>query len=124
MTWRRAFGPEPISPQSEQSGFARVVLAAEVEPAVAATPASRQMVIVVGRDHHAIVAAGIGRLGAGAAGSGASMIPVSSNVRSWIATGHTDMRMGMQGLSLWRRDALVVIRSPEMSSCSLAATVR
>src|SRR5260221_3274256 len=24
MTWRRAFGPEPISPQGEQSGFARV----------------------------------------------------------------------------------------------------
>src|SRR5438105_8083233 len=35
MTWRRAFGPEPISPQGEQSGFARVVLAAEVEPAAA-----------------------------------------------------------------------------------------
>lgn len=32
MTWRRAFGPEPTSPQGEQSGFARVVLAAEVEP--------------------------------------------------------------------------------------------
>jgi len=44
MTWRRAFGREPISPQSEQSGFARVVLAAEVEPAVAATPTSGQMV--------------------------------------------------------------------------------
>ena len=38
MTWRRSFGPEPISPQSEQSGFARVILAAEVEPAVAVTP--------------------------------------------------------------------------------------
>jgi transposase len=37
-------------PQSEQSGFARVVLAAEVEPAVAATPTSGQMVIVIGRD--------------------------------------------------------------------------
>jgi transposase len=49
MTWRRAFGPEPIGAQSEQSGFARVVPAAEVEPAVAATP-SGQMVIVVGRD--------------------------------------------------------------------------
>lgn len=40
MTWRRAFGPEPISPQSEQSGFARVILAAEVEPAVAADNSS------------------------------------------------------------------------------------
>ena len=56
MTWRRAFGPEP---QSEQSGFARVVLAAEVEPAVAATPTSGQMVIVVGRDRRVIVDAGV-----------------------------------------------------------------
>ena len=58
MTWRRAFGPEPISAQSEQSGFARVVLAAEVEPAVAATP-SGQMVIVVGSDRRVIVDAGV-----------------------------------------------------------------
>src|SRR5258705_10387964 len=36
MTWRRSFGPEPISPQTEQSGFARVVLAAEAGPAVRA----------------------------------------------------------------------------------------
>ena len=28
------------------------------------------------------------------------MIPVSSGVRVWIATGHTDMRRGMNGLSL------------------------
>ena len=28
------------------------------------------------------------------------MIPISSVVRVWIATGHTDMRRGMQGLSL------------------------
>ena len=28
------------------------------------------------------------------------MIPVPSNVRVWIATGHTDMRNGMNGLSL------------------------
>ena len=59
MTWRRAFGPERLSPQSEQSGFARVVLAAEVEPAVAATPTSGQMVIVVGRDRQVIVDAGV-----------------------------------------------------------------
>jgi transposase len=59
MTWRRAFGPEPISPQSEPSGFARVVVAAEVEPAVAATPTSGQMVIVVGRDRRVIVDAGV-----------------------------------------------------------------
>src|SRR5258707_7325690 len=59
MTWRRSFGPEPISPQSEQSGFARVVLAAEVEPAVAARATSGQMVIVVGRDRRVIVDAAV-----------------------------------------------------------------
>ena len=58
MTWRRAFGAEPIIAQSEQSGFARVVLATEVEPATAAT-ASGQMVIVVGRDRRVIVDAGV-----------------------------------------------------------------
>jgi transposase len=28
------------------------------------------------------------------------VIPVPANVRIWIATGHTDMRKGMQGLAL------------------------
>jgi transposase len=28
------------------------------------------------------------------------VIPIPSNVRVWIATGHTDMRRGMQGLAL------------------------
>jgi transposase len=60
MTWRRSFGPMPISsPQSEQSGLARVILAAEVEPAVAATPPSGQMVIVIGRDRRVIVDASV-----------------------------------------------------------------
>lgn len=60
MTWRRAFGPEPIGPQGEQSGFARVVLAADVEPpAVAVTPPRGQMVIIVGRDRRVIVDAGV-----------------------------------------------------------------
>jgi transposase len=59
MTWRRSFGAEPINPQSEQSGFARVVLATEVTPAVAAAPTSGQMVIVVGRDRRVIVDADV-----------------------------------------------------------------
>ena len=29
-----------------------------------------------------------------------TMIPIPSGVRVWIATGHTDMRRGMQGLAL------------------------
>ena len=59
MTWRRSFDPEQISPQSEASGFVRVLPAAAVEPAVTAPPTSGQMVIVVGRDRRIIVDAGV-----------------------------------------------------------------
>ena len=34
------------------------------------------------------------------------MIPVPSGVRVWIATGHTDMRRGMNGLALQVQQAL------------------
>jgi transposase len=34
------------------------------------------------------------------------MIPVSSGARIWIATGYTDMRKGMQGLSLLVQESL------------------
>ncbi|MBN8977068.1 MAG: IS66 family insertion sequence element accessory protein TnpB [Rhizobiales bacterium] len=35
------------------------------------------------------------------------MIPVPSGVRVWIATGHTDMRRGMQGLALQAQESLM-----------------
>ena len=34
------------------------------------------------------------------------MIPIPSNVRVWIATGHTDMRRGMQSLALGVQESL------------------
>ena len=34
------------------------------------------------------------------------MIPIASGVRIWIATGHTDMRRGMNGLALQVQQAL------------------
>src|SRR5664279_5469614 len=34
------------------------------------------------------------------------MIPVAAGVRIWIATGHTDMRKGMQGLALLVQEGL------------------
>ena len=34
------------------------------------------------------------------------MIPVPSGVRVWIATGYTDMRRGMNGLTLKVQEAL------------------
>jgi transposase len=34
------------------------------------------------------------------------VIPVPANVRVWIATGHTDMRRGMNGLALQVQEAL------------------
>ena len=34
------------------------------------------------------------------------MIPIASGVRVWIATGHTDMRRGMQSLALQVQEGL------------------
>ena len=34
------------------------------------------------------------------------MIPVAAGVRIWIATGHTDMRKGMNGLALLVQEGL------------------
>ena len=34
------------------------------------------------------------------------MIPIPSGVRVWIATGHTDIRRGMQGLALTVQEGL------------------
>ena len=34
------------------------------------------------------------------------MIPIRSGVRVWIATGHTDMRRGMNGLALQLQEGL------------------
>jgi transposase len=34
------------------------------------------------------------------------MIPIPGNVRIWIATGHTDMRRGMNGLALQVQEGL------------------
>ena len=39
------------------------------------------------------------------AGSGAPMIPIPSGMQVWIATGVTDMRRGMNGLSLQVQEA-------------------
>src|SRR3974377_1943512 len=54
-----------------------------------------------------------GRLGAAGGGAcrdgeqwGAAMIPVPSGVQVWLATGHTDMRKGFDGLALLVQETL------------------
>src|SRR5436190_11114680 len=44
--------------------------------------------------------------GAGSGGAGATMIPLPSGVRVWLANGHTDMRKGFPGLSLQVQEVL------------------
>jgi hypothetical protein len=54
---------------------------------------------------------------------GAAMIPISSGVRVGIATGHTDMRRGMNSLALQVQEALK--RDPHGApGASVAATSR
>ena len=45
------------------------------------------------------------------------MIPIPSGVRVWIATGHTDMRRGMQGLALQVQESLK--RDPHAGDLSI-----
>jgi transposase len=39
------------------------------------------------------------------------MIPVAAGLRIWIASGHTDMRKGMNGLALLVQEGLYQISS-------------
>jgi transposase len=48
------------------------------------------------------------------------MIPIRSGVRVWIATGHTDMRRGMNGLALQVQEGLKRDPMPVICLCSAA----
>ena len=47
-----------------------------------------------------------GGAGAHRQGAGAAMIPIPAGVRVWLATGHTDMRKGFDGLALIAQETL------------------
>ena len=66
------------------------------------------MVIEIGKDRRVIVDAGVdaAALARVLAVLERPMIPVSAGVRIWIATGHTDMRKGMNGLALLVQEGL------------------
>ena len=49
------------------------------------------------------------------------MIPVPAGVRVWLATGHTDMRKGFDGLALIVQEALSAIRIRAICSSSAVA---
>jgi transposase len=46
------------------------------------------------------------------------MIPIRSGVRVWIATGHTHMRRGMNGLALQVQQGCGAIPMPAICLCS------
>jgi IS66 Orf2 like protein len=50
------------------------------------------------------------------------MIPMASGVRVWIATGHTDMRRGMNSLTLTVQEALR--RDPHTAATSTCSAAR
>ena len=51
------------------------------------------------------------------------MIPVASGARIWIATGHADMRKGMQGLALLKKASGAILLLAT-SLCSAAVLAR
>ena len=56
-------------------------------------------------------------------GAVAAMIPIPSGVRVWIATGHTDMRRGMQGLALQVQDQMRRSSGITCRKCHNAAAI-
>ncbi len=48
------------------------------------------------------------------------MIAMPPGVRVWIATGHTDMRRGMNTLACWCRKPSSATRTAAISTCSAA----
>jgi len=81
LRWRRSFRPEPKD--AHQPGFVPAIVATESGP----TPCDAE-----------------GRRG-GAGRWTPTVIPIASGVRVWIATGHTDMRRGMNSLALLVQEA-------------------
>jgi transposase len=111
--WRKQYG-EALSrtaPASTPISFAPVAVA---EPELAAPPASPApsaaiplIERVCKRRQAAYFRLRRSRFGSGGdEGAAAAMIPIPSGVRVWIATGHTDMRRGMNGLALQVQQAL------------------
>jgi hypothetical protein len=52
------------------------------------------------------------------------MIPIAAGVRIWIASGHTNMSKGMNGLALFGQGASAAIRSRAKLPCSPVARIR
>lgn len=52
------------------------------------------------------------------------MIPISSIARIWIATGYTDMRKGMQGLSLLVQESLGRVPRGEQGGSGASTKMR
>jgi hypothetical protein len=81
------------------------MVVAEPAPLAPAASAKGRMVILVGNDRRVIVDAGVD------AAALARVLEVlgrrcAAGVRIWIATGHTDMRNGMEGLALLVQEGL------------------
>jgi hypothetical protein len=108
MTWRRTFSFEPISSDVRQTCFTQAVIAtAETVAVEPGAPMTGRMVIEIGKDRRVIVDAGVDAAALGrvlAVWSGDD--PGRSSVRIWIASGHTDMRKGMNGLALLVQEGL------------------
>lgn len=109
--WRRLAREGRLGGGEPSVGFAEAVIACEQRRPAAASPTSS---LGGGRDRAAGRAAGgcggvdgCGRPGAPCASDRAAMtMPLPSGARVWLATGHTDMRKGFDGLALLVQETL------------------
>ena len=110
--WRKQFRAELGLPEKpDRAGFATVAIAGPEFGHVGGDPfagerSTDQHRVRLRRAYDGDGCRRSDACGRGGEGAGAAMIPVPSGVRVWIATGHTDMRRGMNSLALQIQQAL------------------
>ena len=104
FSWRKAFRRG----RDEVIGFAPALIVPDEEAPLGAAAAVGRMEIVTVTGQRIMVGADVDvlALARGRGGARGAMIPVPSGVRVWLATGVTDMRRGMNGLTLQVQEAL------------------
>ena len=109
FTWRRQQGRTNAVGGQEPIELLPVTIAdagSAASPVAAASPARRMEIVLIGGERIVVGADVDASSLARGPGAVAAMIPIPAGVRVWLATGHTDMRKGFDGLALMVQETL------------------
>jgi hypothetical protein len=106
MTWRRSFRLDSNGPDAQHAAFVPALLIPAETPAMARPGSCGQMVIIVGKDRHVIVDASVDTAALARVLQVLERGCCQQVCGSGLSLSHTDMRKGMQGLSLLVQESL------------------